>query len=92
MKQEGDRKICPECKANGIDIEIVCKKITFQGEERLSWRNPDSSPHFSPEEDETGKVTFLHTPTVKTPLEVWQMEMEERIIRIERSLGIQCLE
>jgi len=92
MKKEGDRKICQECKANGIDIEIVCKKITFQGEERLSWRNPDGSPHFNVEEDGSGKVTFIHTPTVLTPQEVRMMEFEERLARVERSLGIQCVE
>lgn len=87
-KKEGDRKICPECKAEGINIEIVCKKITFKGEERLSWRNPDSSPHFSPTEDLEGNVTFEHTPTVFTPLEIWQQEIEERLARIERTSGI----
>lgn len=92
MKQEGDRKICQECKDNGIDIEIVCKKITFQGEDRLSWRNPDGSAHFNVEEDQDGKITFVHTPTVLTAEEIWKSEIEDRLSRIERSLGIQCLE
>lgn len=88
QKQEGQRMICPECKANGIDIEIVCKKIVFQGEERLSWRNPDSSAHFNPEEDQFGKVTFVHTPTVLTSEEIWKSEIEDRLARVERQLGI----
>ena len=92
MKKEGDRKICQFCKLQGINVEIVCKKVKYQGEERLSWRNADSSPHFSPVEDKDGRVTFEHTPTVRTELQVWQEEMEERIRRVEREVGIQCLE
>jgi hypothetical protein len=92
MKQEGDRKICQFCKLQGINTEIICKKIIFEGEERLSWRNPDGSAHFSPIEDKDHHVTFEHTPTVKTALEVWQMEIEEKIREIQRQVGIQCLE
>ena len=87
-KKEGDRKICPECKAEGINIEIICKKITFKGEERLSWRNPDGSAHFDPVENPDKTVTFVHVPTVFTPLEIWQQEIEERLARIERTSGI----
>jgi hypothetical protein len=88
LKREGDRKICSECQVNGINIEIVCKKITFKGDERLSWRNPDGSPHFDFVEHLDGTVTYPHTPTVLTPLEVWQSEIEERLASIERSTGI----
>jgi len=87
MKKEGDRKICEECKSQGINIEIVCKRIIFKGEERLSFRNPDGSAHFNPIEQPDGSIVFEHTPTIKTPLEVWQDEVEERISKIERQLG-----
>lgn len=92
MKKEGDRKICQFCKLQGINSEIVCKLVKYQGEERLSWRNADGSSHFSPVEDKDGHVTFEHTPTIRTQLDIWQQEMEERIRRIEREVGIVCLE
>lgn len=84
LKEEGATMHCKKC-----DVQLKCKRITFQGEERLSWRNWDGSAHYGKNE-ETGEIE--HYPIVKTALEGWQMEMEERIIRIERSLGIQCLE
>lgn len=80
MKKEGDRKICKEC-----NIEIHVAKLRYQGEERLSWRNPDGTSHFEYLEDEK---KFVHTPTVLTPLEMWQSEIEERIVRVERMNGI----
>lgn len=92
-KQEGDRKICNVCQANGINAEIVCKKMR---DGNISWRNFDGSAHFYPEldelgnviEDTNGHVVFEHCPITKTPLEIWQSEIEERIARIERTTGI----
>lgn len=48
-----NRKICQECK-----IEIHQEVKSYNGEEKMSWRNPDGSPHFYYED---GK--FIHTPT-----------------------------
>ena len=100
MKKEGDRKICQECKSKGINIEIVCKKITFKGEERLSYRNPDGSAHFDielddngqPKLDKKGYVILTHTPTIKTELDIWKEEMEDRMRRVEKEVGIICLD
>lgn len=80
LKQEGQTIICKKC-----NVQIKCKKITFQGEERLSWRNWDGSAHFG-KNVETGETE--HYPIVKTALEGWQMEIEDRISRVERQVGI----
>lgn len=93
IKQEGARMICKECKSNGINAEIICKKMK---DGNLSWRNFDGSAHFYPELDELGNVKenaeghviFIHTPITKTPLEIWQQEIEEKIARLERTTGI----
>ena len=93
QKQEGDRRICSECQTNGINSEIICKKMK---DGNLSWRNFDGSAHFYPvlddlgnvKEDESGHVMFEHCPITKTPLEVWQQEIEERLARVERTTGI----
>lgn len=93
QKEESDRKICKVCQTNGINSEIICKKMR---DGSLSWRNFDGSAHFYPElddlgnvkEDKNGHVIFNHTPIVKTPLEIWQQEIEERLARVERTSGI----
>lgn len=80
MKKEGDRKVCVDCQ-----IEVHVERIVFRGEERLSWRNPDGSAHFEYDEE---KKTFLHTPTKSTPQDIRIEEIEERLARCERQLGI----
>ena len=85
QKVEGARKICTDCKNNGINIEIHCVKVSDSFGERLTWKNPDNSSHFYYNEE---TEMFEHTPTVMTPLEVWQSEMEERLSRIERQMGL----
>ena len=85
MKKEGDRKICEYCKAQGITIEIHCAKIMFKGEEKLSWRNPDGSAHFDYNPDIDG---YEHVPTRRTMEDVRFMELEDRVDRIEKLVGI----
>lgn len=79
QKQEGARKICKDC-----NTQIICKRITFQGEERLSWRNPDGSAHFEYNEE---TKQFDHTPTTLTSDQVWKSEIEERLVFLERQFG-----
>ena len=78
--KEGDTYICKKC-----NTQVRVKKIQFQGDERLSHRNPDGSPHFYYDED---KKEYKHTPTKMTEDDVWKMEMEERVSRLERENGI----
>lgn len=80
LKEEGATMHCNKC-----DVQLKCKRITFQGEERLSWRNWDGSAHYGKNED-TGEIE--HYPIKKTQLEGWQMEIEDRIARVERQVGI----
>jgi len=80
LKEEGATMVCTKC-----NVKLKCKRITFQGEEGLSWRNWDGSAHYGKNE-ETGQIE--HYPIVKTELEIWQQEIEERLIRAERQLGI----
>ena len=80
-KKEGDRKICQVC-----NVEIVCKLMR---DDRLSWRNADSSAHFYKDEI-TGE--FIHTPTILTPEEVWKAEIEERLARLERINGVSVVD
>lgn len=84
LKQEGATMICKKC-----NVQVKCVKITFQGEERLSWRNWDGSAHYGKNE-ETGEIE--HYPIVKSVLEIWQQEVEERLMRIERQMGIRIEE
>jgi len=86
-KQEGDRKICQVCQKQGINSEIHVEKVSDKFGERLSWKNSDGSSHFAAEE-ENGLVTFIHVPTIKTENDVRFMELEDRISRIERQVGI----
>ena len=79
MKKEGDRKICVECQ---IEIHVE-RKVDTMGE-RLSWRNPDGSAHFSLEDGQ-----FVHTPTKYTTNDLRIMELEDRISRLERQIGIE---
>ena len=76
MKKEGDRKICLECS-----VEIHVEKRNDSFGERLSWRNADGSAHFTIEEGQ-----LIHTPTNKK--DGWKMEIEDRLERIEKELGI----
>lgn len=77
LKEEGARMVCKTCQ-----VEIHCKRMH---DDRLSWRNADGSSHWIKNE-ETGQ--FEHCPTKMTPMEVWQSEIEERLARIERQMGI----
>lgn len=85
IKQEGARMICKFCQSNGINAEIICKKMK---DGRLSWRNADGSSHFSAEDDGKGNVTFVHTPTIGTAEDIKFQEIDDRLGRIERQLGI----
>lgn len=78
MKQEGDRKICHDC-----DVEIHVEKRNDSFGERLSWRNADGSAHFTIEEGQ-----LVHTPTKTTKHDIWRQEIEDRLERIEKELGI----
>ena len=80
MKREGDRRICQEC-----EIEIHVVRINDSFGERLRWSNPDGSAHFSVDEE---TKQYVHTPTVKTKNDIWRMEIEDRLERIEKELGI----
>lgn len=80
MKKEGDRKICQEC-----EIEIHVVKRTFQGVETLRWCNPDGSAHFYVDEE---TKQYVHTPTAKTKNDIWRQEIEERLARVEKQVGI----
>ena len=64
-----ERKICQECK-----IEIHQEVKSYNGEEKLSWRNPDGSPHYFFED---GK--FVHTPTRDGYLEVRLKTLEAEV-------------
>ena len=78
MKQEGDRRICKECN---VEIHVERRNDSFG--ERLSWRNADGSAHFSKDGEQ-----IIHTPTKSTPEDVWKEEIEERLLKMERKLGI----
>ena len=54
--QEGQKQICPDCKADGRDIEIHAENKPYQGQDRLSWRNPDGSSHAK----KTAQGDFVH--------------------------------
>lgn len=80
LKKEGDRKLCTECQ-----IEIHVRKINDRFGERLRWCNPDGSPHFYFDE-ETGN--FEHMPTKASAEDIRIDELEERVSRLERQIGI----
>lgn len=84
MKKEGDRKICQECK---IEIHVI--KVNDSFGERLRWSNPDNSSHFTVDEE---TKQYVHTPTKATKEDIRFEEFEERLRRVERELGIPCLE
>lgn len=75
---EGDKYICGKC-----ETEVIVKKINYHGEEKLSHRNPDNSPHFFFD----GKK-YLHTPTKSREVDIQFEEVWEAIRRIENQLGI----
>jgi len=80
MKKEGDRKICQECQ-----IEIHVRKVTDSFGERLRWSNPDGSSHFMVDEE---THQYVHTPTKATKSDLRFEEIEDRLARIEKELGI----
>lgn len=57
----GQQMDCPVCDENDIKCTVHAVSTTWQGQTKLSWKNPDNSSHIVKQGDE-----FVHTSGVKS--------------------------
>ena len=71
----GEKKTCPECQNKDIEIEVHAVETMYQGNPRLSWKNPNGTSHIKREND----GTFVHNPIHGNPEESSAIEATEEV-------------
>lgn len=78
----GETKLCPECATKGITVMLNAVESEYQGNKRLSWKNPNGSGHIKKEGDQ-----FVHNPPMGAEQSVILPDLEDKIAECGKTLG-----
>lgn len=78
----GETKPCPECATKGITVVLKAVESEYQGNKRLSWKNPDGSGHIKKEGD-----SFVHNPPASAEQSTILPDLKEKIDACAKALG-----
>ena len=84
----GEKKTCPVCKEEGFTVEITAVESEYQGNKRLSWKNPDGTAHIKRQDDGTWMHTRLTTAPEQSKLitQTISPELDEIIQGCEKQM------
>lgn len=79
---EGEVTKCPECSTQENPVMVIAVESEYQGNKRLSWKNPDGSGHIKKEGDQ-----FVHNPPASAEQSVILPDLEDKIAECGKTLG-----
>ena len=84
----GEKKTCQVCKEKGFTVEINAVESEYQGNKRLSWKNPDGTAHIKRQDDGTWMHTRLTTAPEQSKLitQTISPELDEIIQGCEKQM------
>mgnify|MGYP003146189849 CR=1 FL=1 len=88
-KVAGESLTCPTCATDGITVIIHAVESEYQGQKKLSWKNPDGSGHVKKQDDGTWTHTqpMQHQETITKLSKTISPENQEKVAKMYASLN-----
>ena len=88
-KVAGASLTCPTCATDGITVIIHAVESEYQGQKKLSWKNPDGSGHVKKQDDGTWTHTqpMQHQETITKLSKTISPENQEKVAKMYASLN-----